>query len=225
LPGPEPCLGGSSPAHRIPCPTSESHWVSDPTVWPYQFGPHHRRTGGLESHLMVVRVNRAPVMTLWAAVVAERLGFDEDEALTIGQAVAGLNAYAKGVRLGIYTPEPESLKEQRKKLEPKNVLQVDVLHRAVPVVRTEQGLRALHKGKAVFPAAVRRYLVSKFGEALPEVKAAMEELAGSLSREDLVHRAYELYEQFRPSVPPGVRGWGAPGDLELDKVRALGRVR
>ena len=164
-------------------------------------------------------------MTLWAAVVAERLGFDEDEALTIGQAVAGLNAYAKGVRLGIYTPEPESLKEQRKKLEPKNVLQVDVLHRAVPVVRTEQGLRALHKGKAVFPAAVRRYLVSKFGEALPEVKAAMEELAGSLSREDLVHRAYELYEQFRPSVPPGVRGWGAPGDLELDKVRALGRVR
>jgi len=164
-------------------------------------------------------------MTLWAAVVTERLGFDEDEALTIGQAVAGLNAYAKGVRLGIYTPEPESLKEQRKKLEPKNVLQVDVLHRAVPVVQTEQGLRALNKGKAVFPAAVRRYLVSKFGEALPEVKAAMEELAGSLSHEDLVHRAYELYEQFRPSVPPGVRGWGAPGDLDLEKVRALGRVR
>jgi hypothetical protein len=174
---------------------------------------------------MVVRVNRAPVMTLWATVVAERLGFDEDEALTIGQAVAGLNAYAKGVRLGIYTPEPESLKEQRRKLEPKNVLQVDVLHRAVPVVRTEQGLRALNKGKAVFPVAVRRYLASKFGEALPEVKAAMEELAGSLSHEDLVHRAYELYEQFRPSVPPGVRGWGAPGDLDLDKVRALRRVR
>jgi hypothetical protein len=164
-------------------------------------------------------------MTLWAAVVAERLGFDEDEALTIGQAVAGLNAYAKGVRLGIYTPEPGSLKERRKKLEPKNVLHVDVLHRAVPVVRTEQGLRALHEGKAVLPGAVRRTLVSKFGEALPEVKAAMEELAGSLSHEGLVHRAYELYEQFRPPVPPGVRGWGAPGDLDLEKVRALGRVR
>jgi len=164
-------------------------------------------------------------MTLWAAVVAERLGFDEDEALTIGQAVAGLNAYAKGVRLGIYTPEPVSLKEQRKKLAPKNVLQVEVLHRAVPVVQTEHGLRALNKGKAVSPAAVRRYLASKFSEALPEVKAAMEELAGSLSHEELVHRAYELYEQFRPSVPTGVRGWGAPGDLDLEKVRALGRVR
>ena len=164
-------------------------------------------------------------MTLWAAVVAGRLGFDEDEALTIGQAVAGLNAYAKGVRLGIYTPEPESLKEQRKKLERQNVLRVDVLHRAVPVVQTEQGFRALNKGKAVFPGSVRRYLVSKFGEALPEVKAAMEELAGSFSHEDLVRRAYELYEQFRPSVPPGVRGWGAPGDLDLEKVKALGRVR
>lgn len=164
-------------------------------------------------------------MTLWAAVVAERLGFHEDEALTIGQAVAGLNAHAKGVRLGIYTPEPESLKEQRKKLELQNVLRVDVLHRAVPVVQTEQGLRALNKGKAVSPASVRRYLVSRFGEALPEVKAAMEELAGSFSHEDLVRRAYELYEQFRPSVPPGVRGWGAPGDLDLEKVKALGRAR
>ena len=164
-------------------------------------------------------------MTLWAAVVAERLGFDEDEALTIGQAVAGLNAYAKGVRLGIYTPEPESLKEQRKKLEPQKVLRVDVLHRAVPVVQTEQGLRALNKGKAVLPASVRRYLVSRFGKALPEVKAAMEELAGSFPHEELVRRAYELYEQFRPSVPPGVRGWGARGDLDLEKVKALGRVR
>ena len=28
-----------------------------------------------------ISINRAPVMTLWAAVVAQRLGFDEDEAL------------------------------------------------------------------------------------------------------------------------------------------------
>ena len=41
-----------------------------------------------------VFVNRAPVLTLWAAVVARRLGFDRDEALTMGRVVAGLNAYA-----------------------------------------------------------------------------------------------------------------------------------
>jgi len=30
-------------------------------------------------------VNRAPVVTLWAAVVAEVLGFEHDEALTPGR--------------------------------------------------------------------------------------------------------------------------------------------
>jgi len=34
-----------------------------------------------------ITINPAPVLTLWAAVVAERLGFDEDEALTLGKAV------------------------------------------------------------------------------------------------------------------------------------------
>ena len=52
-----------------------------------------------------VMVNRAPVLTLWA-VVAEVLGFEHDEALTLGRAVAGLNAYSKGVSLGIFQPTP-----------------------------------------------------------------------------------------------------------------------
>jgi len=29
-----------------------------------------------------IKINRAPVLTLWAAVVAERLGFDPNEALS-----------------------------------------------------------------------------------------------------------------------------------------------
>ncbi len=56
-----------------------------------------------------VTINRAPVLTLWAAVVAERLGFDPDEALTLGKAVAGLTAQSKGQRLGIFTPSPEAV--------------------------------------------------------------------------------------------------------------------
>ncbi len=54
-----------------------------------------------------ISINRAPFLTLWAAVVAQRLGFDEDEALTLGKAVAGLTAQAKGRRLGIYKPHVE----------------------------------------------------------------------------------------------------------------------
>ena len=53
-----------------------------------------------------IHVNRAPVLTLWAAVVAERLGFERDEALTLGRALAGLTAHAKGVRLGISSRPP-----------------------------------------------------------------------------------------------------------------------
>ena len=58
----------------------------------------------------MIRVNRAPVLTLWATVVAERLGFDRDAALTLGRAVAGSSAQMKGRALGIYEPfeEPPS---------------------------------------------------------------------------------------------------------------------
>ena len=45
-------------------------------------------------------VNRSPVLKLWAAVVAEVLGFEHDEALTLGRA-AGLNPHLKGVPLGL----------------------------------------------------------------------------------------------------------------------------
>lgn len=62
---------------------------------------------------MTFKINRAPVMTLWAAIVAERLGFDHDEALTLGRAVAGLNAQSKGTKLGIFEPSDKSLRDIR----------------------------------------------------------------------------------------------------------------
>jgi hypothetical protein len=49
-----------------------------------------------ESSVARVTINRAPVLTLWAAVVAERLGYDREASLTLGRAVAGLNAQSKG---------------------------------------------------------------------------------------------------------------------------------
>ncbi len=55
-----------------------------------------------------IKINRAPVLTLWAAIVAERLGYDRKESLTFGKAVAGLNAQSKGRRLGIYEEKKDS---------------------------------------------------------------------------------------------------------------------
>ena len=61
----------------------------------------------------VISINRAPVLTLWAAIVAQRLDFNKKEALTLGKAVAGLNAQAKGRRLGIFKPHEQKAKEAR----------------------------------------------------------------------------------------------------------------
>jgi hypothetical protein len=77
-----------------------------------------------------VMINRAPVLTLWAAVVAEMLDFEYDEAFTLGRAVAGLNAYSKGVALGLFQPAPRAIKEQRQKLRRDEVVTVNLLHRA-----------------------------------------------------------------------------------------------
>src|SRR5450756_1691956 len=113
-----------------------------------------------------IYINRTPVLTLWAAVVAERLGFRRDESLTLGRAVAGLNAYSKGVSLGRFRPSPKAVKDRRKRLSRGRRLKVDVLRRAVPVVRTPDGLRALSGGRPISPTSVQRYLQGKFGIAL-----------------------------------------------------------
>jgi hypothetical protein len=168
-----------------------------------------------------IRINRAPVLTLWAAVVAERPGFDRDTALTLGQAVAGLSAYAKGVSLGIIEPRPELVRERSDRLAEGEQLRVDLLGRAVPVVRTPDGLRAVNKGKPGNPAQVEKYLAGKFGNRLEDARQAMAELAAAHEPADLYRRGFRLYEQFRPGVPAGESGWGALGELDLAKVREL----
>jgi len=166
-----------------------------------------------------IKINRAPVLTLWAAVVAHRLGYDTDAALTLGKGVAGLNAQSKGRRLGIFEEgQAEKPKPTSPKTEP-----VSLLGRPVPVARTPKGLRATIKGKAITPDSVQKYLEQKFGEALPEVKAAFESLARAYPPKQLETKAYDLYEHFRPKIPEGTKGWGAAGELDLDYIRSLSK--
>ena len=167
-------------------------------------------------------INRAPVLTLWAAVVAERLGFDRDESVTLGRALAGLNAQSKGRRLGIFKPaEPGEAPKKKRAAEPGKLLLVELLGRGIPSVRTREGVRAMDGDQPADPKAVHRYLESKFGEGLAAARAAMIALAKSLDDEALARRAFALYEAFRPGVPSGRTGWGAAGVLDLEKIRAL----
>jgi hypothetical protein len=169
----------------------------------------------------IVSINRAPVLTLWAAVVAERLGFTRDEALTLGKAVAGLNAQSKGRRLGIYKPGTDKGKK-RPKGGLGEELWVEICGRPVPAIHAEDGVRAVVRDKPIDPDAVGTYLEKKFGDALKDVHAAMTELAKSYTPAELADAAYGLYERFRPDVPAGKRGWGAKGDLDLKLIRSLG---
>ncbi len=167
-----------------------------------------------------IMINRAPVLTLWAAVVAENLGFDADEALTLGKTVAGLNAQSKGQRLGIFKPSPKEVREARGQ-KPSESFRVDLLGRGVPVVNTDEGIRAVNKDRPVDPDSVRTYLGKKFGDSLAAAREAMEDLAKAFDPEELAEKAYSLYEQFRPEIPPGKRGWGAQGKLDLEFIRSL----
>ena len=50
----------------------------------------------------------------------------------------------------------------------------------------------------------------------------MLDLAKSLPPSQLAEKAYPLYENFRPEIPPGKKGWGASGKLDLDLIRKMG---
>ena len=169
-----------------------------------------------------LRVNRAPVLTLWAAVVAERLGHPEETALTLGRAVAGASAQAKARRLGIaderHGEEDRAGGERHGKAAPART--VRLLGREVPVAAAKGGaVLALDKDKPASPSAVRNYLARAFGDRLGEVRAAMEALAASLPPDELDRIGFRLYERFRPEVPEGVEGWGAKAVLDIGRIK------
>lgn len=172
-----------------------------------------------------IKINRAPVLTLWGVVVAERLGYKPDEALTFGKALAGLNAQSKGRSLGIYSPaEVELEAEISKRVKEREVgetVMVEVVGRMIPAIKTEYGLRAKIKDEEIKPESVERYLEKKFGPDLADVRHALEALAQAYLPQELKQRAYKLYEQFRPAIPSGVRGWGAAGELNLERIRKM----
>jgi hypothetical protein len=171
-----------------------------------------------------IEINRAPVLTLWGAVVSARMGYDWQEALSLGRAVAGLNAQSKGRRLGIFgEPKAPERGKPPKKVGLGEDFWLQVVGRPVPAKRTEDGVRAVVRDKPVDPAQADRYLKSKFGEHFEAARQAMTDLAQSFGPEELAAAAFSLYETFRPTVASGRKGWGQKGELSLDLIRSLAK--
>lgn len=169
-----------------------------------------------------IAINRAPVLTLWAAVVARRLGFAWDEALSLGKAVAGLNAQAKGRRLGIFRPHEEKPKAAREKRRGEEFW-IELCGRPVPAKNTDEGIRAVSGRIVVDSESALHYVETKFGDDFEAVRSAMTELAKAYKPKELAAAAFGLYERFRPQIPEGTKGWGAQGVLDLRKIKAMAK--
>jgi len=163
-----------------------------------------------------IRVNRAPVLTLWAAIVAERLGHDADAAITLGRAVAGSSARVKARAIGLEEKRENGNARSVAKPAPRQM--VHLLGRDVPVVEQKGSQYALDHDKPASPRPAHAYVEKAFGEHLPAVRRAMEALADSLPPEELNRIGFRLYEHFRPEVPAGAAGWGKKGVLDLRQI-------
>jgi hypothetical protein len=168
-----------------------------------------------------IEINRAPVLTLWAAVVAERMGFDRPEALTLGKVLAGLNAQSKGRMLGLFGPSKGGPHGKPQKVGLGEDFWVELCGRGVPAKNTADGVRGVVRDRPVDPGKVSSYLAGKFGDDLDAAREAMAELAAAYAPDELPDAAYGLYEQFRPQIARGKRGWGQKGTLDLDFIRSL----
>ena len=150
-----------------------------------------------------------------------RPGQPKDTALTLGRAVAGSAARVKARSIG---------REERKadrdadtpKLRPDHVTApVSLLGKNIRLLPNTDGeLRAADGDQPADPEAIRRYLAKAFGSQLGEVREAMEELASRYEPAELNRIGFRLYERFRPEIPTGNAGWGARGELDIDKILA-----
>ncbi len=89
-----------------------------------------------------VQINRAPVITLWVAAVAQRQGFSREAALTFGKYISGMLAQSKGRAIGIYEDSGKSEEEKaeaRQKEEAAGIEHVDVFGMKVKAVKVSRG--------------------------------------------------------------------------------------
>ncbi|WP_426954357.1 hypothetical protein [Muricoccus radiodurans] len=170
-----------------------------------------------------IKVNRAPVLTLWAAVVAERQGYPPETALSLASAVAGTAARAKARRLGL-VEEGNAAEERVDAASASAGNKALLLGRRIPLTRDDGGAVLAEGGGMPAPAPpVLAYVTKAFGKRLSEVRKAMEALADRYEPDELNRVGFRLYKEFRPEVPADVQGWGAKGLLDLEKIRAAGR--
>ncbi|KAJ7180175.1 hypothetical protein C8R43DRAFT_972017 [Mycena crocata] len=160
-------------------------------------------------------VNRAPLMTAWSTLVAERLGFQREEALSIASVFTELNAVRKGVSMGIYKKGTERAMEASKE---GSQPWVDLMGRRVPLFQAQNSQwRALSNGTAVQPSTAFSYISRAFRQTTPHILGALRLLVESYTPQEINGKAWGLYCDFRPEV----NGWGERAEVKCETILDL----
>jgi hypothetical protein len=155
-----------------------------------------------------IKINRAPVLHLFAACVAsiENPSLKWETCLSLGSAVSTVCALAKGRAIGEIAPRDES--------KPKPT------HYGAEKLTVMQFEFAMKDGRALVGETGKPpnegYLKNKFKDRYEEAKAIMMEALETWKgdEETLAKKAFHFYERFRPAA-----GWGQSGGLDLKLVQ------
>lgn len=175
-----------------------------------------------------ISINRAPVLQLWSACVAH-LTYPQlswETCLSAGSAVSSICAVAKGRSIGTVPEKDDSEAKQEKREKAKKKQQdlgeIEVMHFKL---KLKDGLAVVGsdtKGKPGGEEGLRK----KFGDRqYDKVKATFDNALNDWKGEEdgLNEKAFHFYEQFRPDVSKGLKGWGRKGELSLDVVESTVR--
>ncbi|KAJ7904595.1 hypothetical protein B0H14DRAFT_2663580 [Mycena olivaceomarginata] len=162
-------------------------------------------------------VNRAPLMTAWSTLVAERLGFQREEALSIASVYTEMNAVSKGVSMGIYKPGTQ-FKRSTEAARGGSQPYVELLGRRIPLFKTQNSQwRALSNGTVVQPSTAFSYISRALRQTTPHIIGALRLLAESFTPQEINAKGWGLYAEFRPEV----QGWGDRAEVKCETILGL----
>ncbi|KAI6796860.1 hypothetical protein KC363_g3043 [Hortaea werneckii] len=192
------------------------------TASPDKSSTRHNNNGN-EGHVAIT-INRAPVLELWASCVTQFIypSVSWETCLSVGGAISTITAVAKGRSIGtIEKPDPgkaeERRRERQQKAENAQLEDIEVMGFHLRL----KGGQALVGDKP--KAGNEDALSKKFGRDQYEMakRAFQDALDSWKGREsELDREAFKMYEDFRPTVPRGQKGWGRKGQLNLESVKS-----
>jgi hypothetical protein len=178
------------------------------------------KVAGGKSTSEKIIINRAPVLHLWSACIAQHVHpeLSWQTCLSAGAAISALCAVAKGRSIRTI-PSHQHLSQAAKKQKDTSQEDVQIIQFTLTL---KDGLAMV--GGETKPAN-EDGLKKRYGEGeYQRVKEVFEEgLVSWKGREELNEMAFGMYEGFRPEVDAGQKGWGRKGELDLGKVRNVVR--